>query len=77
MHIEESFGMRHLGTTTLKTPRLILRRFTKADAAMYRNWASDPAVTRFLTWPAHTDVAVSKQVLTDWIAGYENPRQYQ
>ena len=43
---------------------------------MYRNWASDPAVTRFLTWPAHIDVAVSKQVLTDWIAGYENPRQY-
>ena len=70
--------MWHLGTTTLKTPRLILRRFTKADAAaMYRNWASDPAVTRFLTWPAHTDVAVSKQVLADWVAGYENPRQYQ
>ena len=70
--------MRHLGTTTLKTPRLILRRFTKADAAaMYRNWASDPAVTRFLTWPAHTDVAVSEQVLADWVAGYENPQQYQ
>ena len=39
--------MRHTGTITLETPRLILRRFAAGDAAaMYRNWASDPEVTR-------------------------------
>lgn len=33
--------MRHTGTITLETPRLILRRFAAGDAAaMYRNWAS-------------------------------------
>lgn len=40
--------MRHTGTITLETPRLILRRFAAGDAAaMYRNWASDPEVTGF------------------------------
>lgn len=70
--------MRHPGTEMLETPRLILRRFAAGDAAaMYRNWASDPEVTRFLTWPAHESPAVSEQVLDGWIRGYENPRQYQ
>lgn len=42
--------MKHQGTKTIETPRLILRRFTLEDApAMYRNWASDPEVTKFLT----------------------------
>ena len=70
--------MRFPGTVQLKTPRLTLRRFTMADAdAMYRNWASDPEVTRFLTWPPHASPEVSAAVLADWVPGYENPRQYQ
>ena len=49
--------MRDLGTVTLETPRLTLRRLTVEDGpAMYQNWASDPEVTRYLTWPAHTSV---------------------
>ena len=44
--------MKHCGTQTIETERLILRRFSVDDAeAMYRNWASDPEVTQFLTWP--------------------------
>ena len=44
--------MRHCGTQLLETERLILRRFEIGDAeAMYRNWASDPDVTKYLTWP--------------------------
>lgn len=40
--------MNHCGTQRLETNRLLLRRLTEADAeAMYRNWASDPEVTRF------------------------------
>ena len=52
--------MEHLGTKILKTERLLLRSFALADAeAMYRGWASDPEVTRFLTWPAHASPEVS------------------
>ena len=35
------------GTKPLETERLILHRFKPEDAEeMYRNWASDPEVTR-------------------------------
>ena len=60
--------MRHCGTQLLETDRLILRRFETGDAeAMFRNWASDPNVTKYLTWPAHTGIGVSKAVLEDWM----------
>ena len=42
--------MKHKGTVRLETERLILRKFTPEDALpMFRNWASDEEVTRFLT----------------------------
>lgn len=41
----------------LETARLILRSMTAQDApAMYAGWFSDPEVTRYLTFPAHTSV---------------------
>lgn len=67
--------MKHLGTQTLETPRLILRRFTAADApAMFHNWASDSAVTKFLTWPPHADESVSLAHIQTM--DYENPAVY-
>ncbi len=57
----------HKGTQTLHTPRLLLRRIQMEDAqAMYDNWASDPEVTKFLTWPTHSSVAITKQVIQSW-----------
>ena len=68
----------HRGTQTIETERLILRRFRMDDAqAMYDRWASDPEVTRFLTWPPHADVGVTKQLLTIWTNGYEKADTYQ
>lgn len=68
----------HKGTRRLETPRLVLRRFTMDDAqAMFHNWASDPEVTRFLTWPVHSDLAVTCAVLQSWVEGYENENFYQ
>ncbi len=69
--------MKHLGTKTLETPRLILRQFTAEDAqAMYENWASDPEVTRFLTWPTHSSVEVSRAVLAEWESRYAKDDYY-
>ena len=43
--------MKHLGTKTLETERLILRKAKFDDSpAMYRNWASDSEATKYLTW---------------------------
>ena len=65
--------MNKAGTQRIETDRLILRRFRSEDAEdMYANWASDPEVTRFLTWPAHSSVDVTKALLEDWIPRYED-----
>ena len=70
--------MEHKGTVTLETGRLVLRRFTLADAeAMYENWASEEAVTEYLTWPAHGSVDATRAVLADWVKGYESTDFYQ
>ena len=70
--------MKHCGTQTIETDRLILRKFEKEDAAaMYKNWASDPEVTKFLTWPAHTSIEVSKWVTNDWVNSYKDDNYYQ
>ncbi len=67
----------HKGTKTLHTERLTLRRFAIADAdVMFRNWASDPRVTRFLSWTPHTSVEITKAILKDWCALYKNPSYY-
>ena len=49
--------MNKTGTRRIETRRLILRPFTMEDAEdMFTNWASDPEVTKFLTWPAQSAV---------------------
>lgn len=70
--------MKHLGTKRLETTRLILRRFQMEDAqAIYQNWACDEDVTKFLTWPPHNTIDVTKMVLNDWIPQYKNEDYYQ
>ena len=68
----------HKGTQIIQTERLLLRPFRMDDArAMHKNWASDPDVTKFLTWPTHESPDVSRLVLTEWTANYEKPDYYQ
>lgn len=70
--------MKKIGTKRLETDRLILRRFTVEDAeAMYRNWASDPEVTRFLTWPCHASAKDTAALLEKWVAQYEDGGYFQ
>lgn len=62
--------MNHLGTKTMETDRLILRPFTLEDApAMYRNWASDPEVTKYLTWPTHSELGITQWVEIGYCIG--------
>ncbi len=70
--------MKHCGTQRIETERLVLRKFIYEDAdAMFRNWASDDEVTRFLTWPTHPNTDVSKFVIKDWIDSYSDEKYYQ
>lgn len=53
--------MKNIGTVPIETERLLLRRVVKADADdIFSNWASDPLVTRYMTWKTHESVAVTR-----------------
>lgn len=70
--------MKHIGTETIETRRLILRRFRMEDAqAMFDNWASDPEVTRYLTWPTHGSPEITAMVMREWVEGYASDEQYK
>lgn len=70
--------MKHCGTKRLETDRLILRRFVGEDAdAMYKNWASDDEVTKYLTWPTHSSPEVSLAIADKWANSYDDETFYQ
>ena len=70
--------LQQVGTRKMETERLVLRPFQVQDAQqMFENWASDEEVTRFLTWPTHESVQVTKQVLESWVSSYSNRDYYQ
>lgn len=69
--------MKHLGTRTIETERLILRKFMVTDAqAMYNNWAKDEEVTKFLTWPSHSNADISEKIILNWLKYYEEDSNY-
>lgn len=70
-------ALHHCGTQRIETERLILRRYTEDDAdAMYHNWANSEAVTRFLTWPVHDSVEITRKVLGAWVERYRDISVY-
>ena len=70
--------MKNCGTQRIETDRLILRRYVIEDAdAMYKNWASDSEVTKFLTWQPHPSVDVSRSIIEDWLKKYSDEKYYQ
>ena len=56
-------------TETLQTERLILtpwqRKFAKD---MYKNWATDPEVNKWLSWELHKNVEETEQLILNWMA---------
>lgn len=70
--------MKNCGTQRIETDRLILRRYKIEDAdAMYKNWASDSEVTKFLTWQPHSSVEVSRGIIENWLKEYSDEKYYQ
>jgi ribosomal-protein-alanine N-acetyltransferase len=67
----------HKGTKELETERLILRRFTIGDVTqMFKNWASDAEVTKYLRWTPYTNVDDLRGYLEETIRHYKNPEMY-
>lgn len=71
-------SLKHIGTKTYETERLILRPFTEEDAeAVFYNWASDDEVTKYLTWPTHSGVEVSCGYVSYCMQQYSTSSCYQ
>jgi ribosomal-protein-alanine N-acetyltransferase len=69
--------LRHLGTNTIETVRLILRRFRAEDAKdMFRNWAGDPEVCKYLSWGPHKDSDASLKRIINWVNHYSYDNTY-
>lgn len=70
--------MKHLGTQTIETNRLILRKYKDEDAEyLYKNWASDDEVTKYLMWETHKDVSVSKEWIEFLKSNYDRKDFYE
>lgn len=60
--------MEHLGTQTIETERLILRRFKLSDAQnMFDNYCRREKVTEFMSWAPHKSVDDTKAYLEDCV----------
>ena len=63
--------MLHKGTVKIETERLVLERFQIKDAKfMFKNWANNKNVTKFLTWNAHENIEETKLVINHWLQSY-------
>ena len=59
----------------LTTSRLILRKVREDDVdAVFKNWASDPEVTKNLTWNTHQSIDETKRIMDVWLKEYEDSK---
>ncbi len=66
----------HKGTVTLKTERLTLRKFKESDDTDIFEWASNPKVTRYLSYPTHESYADSKKIAKLWAEEAQQTDKY-
>lgn len=68
----------HIGTQTIETERLILRRFEYSDTeAMFRNWIADERIQSMYSEPVYTTTEAVNELLKKYIGSYENRDYYR
>ena len=69
--------MKKLGTKTLETDRLVLRKFRIDDAnEVFANYGNDDEVTKYLRWPTYKNVEAVTSYLGNVILGYDDLNNY-
>ena len=59
---------------TLITERLVLRKVNIKDIEpMFNNWASDPEVTKYVTWLPHQNIGITEMIVKNWIKEDKKP----
>ena len=68
----------HVGTQTIETDRLVLRRFEDSDCdAVFRNWASDEKVQSMYSEPVYRTIEEVKGLLDKYIGSYAREDYYR
>jgi len=69
--------MKNSGTVLLETERLTLRRFKEEDIpAVFKNWAGNPDVTKYLLWEYHKTEKETARFLKEYIRQYHKKNFY-
>jgi ribosomal-protein-alanine N-acetyltransferase len=58
----------------LKTERLLLRKVTQEDLDDFYAWASDPEVTHYVTWHAHTSPEETQEFINRILDRYKHAK---
>ena len=70
--------LKHIGTLTIETERLNLRRFKLSDAdAMFKNYTNSEKVCEFLTWQPHEKIENTIEYLEYILPLYEKLSTYR
>ena len=64
--------MNLIGTKTLKTKRLLLRKFNMNDLEDFYDYASNDQITKYLTWNPHQSKEESQKILESIFTKYDN-----
>lgn len=68
----------HIGTNTIETDRLILRRFSYDDADdMLKYWISDPKIQSLYSEPTYSTKEELNPLLNKYISSYEKQDYYR
>ncbi len=68
----------HIGTHTIETERLILRRFEYSDnETMLKNWIADEKIQSLYSEPVYTTKEEVKQLLDKYIHSYKKDDYYR
>ena len=60
--------MNDIGTNIIETVRSLLRRFQISDVEeMYNNWVSDDAVSTYVGWSKHENIAETIGLVSKWL----------
>lgn len=70
--------LNHIGTQTMETERLVLRRFELADTqSVFENWMSDPKVQNNYGETECKTIAETRKIIEKWISSYNNNEFYR
>lgn len=76
--MKREINMKHVGTQTFESLRLICRKFSIHDYKdMYANWASDPDIQYEYGEPVYSTIPEVKKLLNTYIENYSKPNYYR